>query len=441
MMRRRLVGGLVVLAVAALGIWVARNTYWSEESQSTPMSGAAAEDSLYSLRRLAAALGIEMGSIDLGSTDRAQGLPPPHAALYLDASLPRDLPPGRVHELEAWVQEGGRLVLANAPLLASQELQQWSDITPQHVPRRHAVPKSAGAPTAPAPTAPAPTAPAPTAPAPTAPAPTAPATASPPVGPRCHPYAVQVNGIATDAALRVCGNGFDPRWTTPQVPEWSLSDFGNPIVLRVRIGRGSVTVVGSSYWYTNRMILNDDDARVFVGAADLRRGDVLYRIRSTEAEALLAKLWRLAAPALIFSGVALLFWLWRTAPRFGPLIPTPPPARRSLAEQLRANARFAWRTRRLDALRAAVRRAVDETARRRIPAFDRLDAAARLQALADRSRLPVDAIETALSPAADTRADRQRDAVAALEKLRRALGTPARHRLEFPPSTRTPYER
>jgi hypothetical protein len=46
--------------------------------------------------------------------------------------------------------------------------------------------------------------------------------------------------------------------------------------------------------------------------------------------------------ALAAAGGLLALWLWRIAPRFGPLAPDPEPVRRRLLDHLRASGRFQW---------------------------------------------------------------------------------------------------
>ena len=124
MTRPRLIFAGIALLVVAGVIWLARNTYWEDESQVILPSGAAAENAYYSLEHLADALGIRTESIDL-----RRSLPPRDAVLYLVEILPANLPAQRVQALEGWVQAGGRLVLTNGPLAESKELQQWSGIS------------------------------------------------------------------------------------------------------------------------------------------------------------------------------------------------------------------------------------------------------------------------------------------------------------------------
>jgi hypothetical protein len=167
--------------------------------------------------------------------------------------------------------------------------------------------------------------------------------------------------------------------------------------------------------------LKGDHARIFFKVTDLAHGDALWLYRPMHAEPLPVLLWRLAAPAILFCACAIALWIWRNLPRFGPPAPTPVVARRSLAEQLRANAAIAWRTRRLGALYAAARRGVEETARREIVAYERMPSAARLGAIAERSGIPGDTLRSALAGAPEGNADAQCEAITVLEQARRLL--------------------
>jgi hypothetical protein len=96
-------------------------------------------------------------------------------------------------------------------------------------------------------------------------------------------------------------------------------------------------------------------------------------------------------------------------------------ARRSLAEQIRANAAFAWRTRKLAALRAAVRRALDETAGKRIAAYSSLDVRKRVNAIAACAGTDARTLNSAMTEAALGAPHVQRAAIALLEQTRRLL--------------------
>jgi hypothetical protein len=77
-------------------------------------------------------------------------------------------------------------------------------------------------------------------------------------------------------------------------------------------------------------------------------------------------LWRFlvehAAPALVGGFLVLGLWLWRIAPRFGPVPADPPPARRRLLEHLRASGRYLW----TEGLRGELAAAARDAALRRL---------------------------------------------------------------------------
>jgi len=95
--------------------------------------------------------------------------------------------------------------------------------------------------------------------------------------------------------------------------------------------------------------------------------------------------------------------------------------RRSLAEQIRANARFAWRTRNLEGLRTSARRSLDEAAARHIAGYGALDAAQRAERLAAFTGLDAAAIRTARAEVAPRRLNEERAAITLMEVCRRIL--------------------
>jgi len=117
--------------------------------------------------------------------------------------------------------------------------------------------------------------------------------------------------------------------------------------------------------------------------------------------------------------------LWRSALRFGPLLPASAPVRRSVAEQIRGTAAFVWRGGGA-ALVAAARRSLDETARPRIAGWDRMTMAERVAALQRPTALPPDSLTRALEPQLPWMRSRGRghalaDKLALLEQARRRL--------------------
>jgi uncharacterized protein DUF4350 len=389
------------LAALGLAVWIARNTYWEDLTRPLPMKEVAREDPYYSLKRLSAALGIRPREIT-----SLRSLPP--QAVLLVNDLQDDLLREPLSSLQGWVESGGRLVLSSDALRANAAIQTWIAVKPE------AVRPAASAPNGSVSVRLAPQ--------------------GPMNGPgaNCPPMTERVNGVPAAAPLRACvpNTGERLAYDGDRAPRWSLSDDSGLHVVRTSIGLGEVTVVGPSWWlWSNLTLPRGDNGQIFIYGAGLKPGDVLLILTHSRAEPLIALLWRLVAPAILFLLAAALLLIWRNLPRFGPPLPAVPPARRSLAEQLRANARFALRTRDLGVLRAAVRRALDEAARRRIAGYGRLDVPARARELAVRTGIDGSAIAAALAEGVPGGTNEQRAAITLMELCRRMLHTHSkRHR-------------
>lgn len=380
---------LLLAALLALCVWIARNTYWEEISVPSQPRGEAATNPYYGVEHLAASLGLHTRAVaSLGILPRRDGV------LLLDTLNLRSVPPSEILALEHWVDSGGRLILAGHVLAASAELRRWTGI--KFGPARLPATGSAKPPGT---------------------------TRVAAVRKDCPPMQVSVDGAPTGEDLRVCdvwvGNGY----SSERTPAWDLTDAAGIQVLRVGMGRGSVTVIGPAQLYANTGLFQHQHARVFIESAALLRGDELWIFAPNRAESLLALLWRLGAPALACFGLAIACSIWRSFPRFGPLVPAAPIARRSLGEQIRASARFAWRSRSLDALHAAAVRGVEESARREIVAYDRLDPEQRIAVIAARAGVAPMLLAAAMRPSEGSGPHAARSAIALLEQARRRLLT------------------
>jgi hypothetical protein len=107
-------------------------------------------------------------------------------------------------------------------------------------------------------------------------------------------------------------------------------------------GRGLVTVTTSLDFARNPFIGRNDHAELVWTLATLTPAPALRVFFHPERLSLWKFLGENALPALL-AGFALLgLWLWRIVPRFGPLEPDLPPARRRLLDHLRASGRYLW---------------------------------------------------------------------------------------------------
>jgi hypothetical protein len=378
---------LAVLALAAaLSIWVAFKLHWETITVPTPAKGDALTNPYYALEHFVANLGIHPQEI---STVR--GLQPEAVLILEESGDELTHPPVAV--LESWVEAGGRQVFSSALLDAYPALRAWSGIK-----RARRVPAE-GKP-APPPAAP-------------------PAAADSGAG--CPLMKVRADGAPTGQSFRVCDAGPTLVFDGEQAPAWSLSDDRGMHVIRTGVGFGEITVIQPADMLSNEMLKRADHAEMFAAAAGLRHHDILLIFHPVKALPLPVLLWRLVAPGILFLLAALIALAWRQAPPFGPPLPLPSPLRRSLAEQIRANARFAWRTRSLGALRSSVRRSLDEAAARHIPGYGSLDASQKAERLAELTGLDPTAIRAARDAGDAQRRNEERAAVTLMEVCRRIL--------------------
>lgn len=388
---------LVLAAAAALATWMAFNAHWETITVPTPEKGEALRNPYYALERFAADLGIHAQQIST-----VHGLQPEAVLVLEEPGDELTHPPVQV--LESWVESGGRLVISSALLDSYPALKAWSGIkraraSPPPAPGGHVIPAPAQGKAA-------------------APARPDSAAAS---GSDCPVMTVRADGVPTGQSFRVCDVGPTLAFEGDRPPAWSLSDDRGMHVIRTGVGFGEVTVLEPAGMLSNRMLKRADHAEMFAAAAGLRHDDTLLIFHPARAEPLPALLWRLAAPAILFLLAALLALAWRHAPRFGPPLPPPAPVRRSLAEQIRADARFAWRTRKLEGLRASVRRSLDEAAARHIAGYGTLDASQRAQRLAAYTGLDAVAIRAARAEGNARRLNEERAAITIMEVCRRIL--------------------
>jgi hypothetical protein len=373
---------LVAVVLAAVGVWIAMNTYWDYEMVDNPPRGEAIRNRYYTFEHLAQGFAIHTSQVPTVRT-----LPAADGVLVVDDLRGTQ---ADIDALEKWVASGGRLLLSRSALLSNPKLQSWSGVG-------MASPRSDdenGAPRAP---------------------PRAAAEDD------CASYSERLAGRDSGRILRACLGSMRVAFSSMHTPAWSLSNGYGFQMLRVAIGKGSIAVIACECLMGNKSLLRGDHARIVFDSIPLRPGDHVDILNPISAESLLALLWRLAAAAIVCALAAIGLTIWRKLPRFGPIVAPPPPLRRSLAEQIRARARFAWRTRRLASLHRAECQALTESACRRLAFYERLDAAQRIGALAAHTGLNSGALRSALGEHLDGGAESQRAAIVLLEKARRLL--------------------
>jgi hypothetical protein len=374
----RIAWRLILLAgIAAFVYWIATHTYWADEVVPQMPRGEALRDPFYAAERLARALGAR------ASSDRLWGLPPENGVVVAEF-WDWDRNGNHRTQLQHWVESGGRLVtyLGYQP---NDSFSRWSGVT-----RR---------------------------------------TESKPARPKnwkpggCRD--ADESGVSlwpaagTPRRYELCGVNLD-FLVSSRPPEWQVADENGLQALRVKVGRGSVTIV-NGFIFTYGQLLKGTHASLFVAATQLHSGDEIRFFSDQDHASLLALTWRFGAPVVVLLLGALALTLWRAAPRFGPTMATPERARRSLAEQIRGTGQFLLRVGDGQALHAATARALLTAAERRISAFATLPSAERINLLARATGFPADALAAAVNYSGAQRANELRSAIALLEAARREI--------------------
>lgn len=379
MSRRALLWTLGVgIPLAGLAIWIAAHTYWTDVTVPMPLRGEAATNPYYAAQRFVERLGGQ------ATRDRTFSLPPADGVVVL-TMWNWNLSPRRRTAIEQWVERGGRLVV-DSSVDGGDEFAAWSGIS--FVPRRRAAD-----------------------------------TDRRPEGP-CFRFEERVPGRSRQPFDRlhwICDSNLSRTLTTTRAVDWAMDETtAGRQALRVRVGRGRVTVINAEP-FRFRQLFDGDHAWLLAVAAQLHPGDVVRFLSEGEYPPLLVLMWQTGAPVVVLVLVVLGLTLWRSGVRSGPLRAEDPPVRRSLAEQIRGTGRFALQYDGGEPLHAAAARALDDAARRRIPGWLALDAPSRVQTLAVMAGVAPDALDAALHDSRARAPHGLRDTLTLLETVRRAL--------------------
>ena len=378
----RIALAVLMLVLVVVIAWIARRTYWDSEPIKMPLKGEAASNPFYGAEHLAELLGAR--------TERHHFLltAPARDSVLVITAWHWDLSAARRSQLERWVESGGRLVVDRTLIGTQEKFEHWSGIERAFVQeettddteedqagRQARLERQRNA-------------------------------------SRCHRL--------DPGAYSICDlDGLSWLRSSRKV-SWSLRDELGAQVIRVAVGRGSVTVVNANP-FLYREILEGDHAKLFVAVTQLRRADEVHFLSEDHHPGLLILLWRQGAPAISLALALVALALWRRSVRFGPPTASPETARRSLGEQILGTGRFVLRFGNGSALHAATVRALEEAARRRIPGYETLGHDERARGIAALAGLDPDALHSAIAFAGKRRSPEFRNAIALLEAARRKI--------------------
>lgn len=379
----RIIAAIVLVAIGLLITWIARNTYWDEVSVPMPMKGEARTNSMYATQLFAK---------ELGATVHAQRtleqMPDVDSVIYL-SYWNWNLIPKRREQLQRWVEAGGRLVADRSLIGGEDQLKAWTGITRSELSEKERDAKRSEADEE---------------------------------DEDCAEWEAQTpaDPSTIQAEYYVCGVDAGTRLITRSRLTWILADAHGMQVVRMKIGRGSFTLL-NAIPFENHQLFEGDNAFLFAAATGVDRGARIYFLSEEKSQSLLELIWMHGAPVVVLLLGVIALALWRGSRRFGPPAGAPDPARRSLAEQIVGTGRFTLRFGGGRALHAAAVRALHETAQRQIAGYGGMQGETRMTALARNTGLDEPSLAEAINYAGPRRAGELRKVLTLLETARRRI--------------------
>ena len=194
---------------------------------------------------------------------------------------------------------------------------------------------------------------------------------------------------------------FHPSYRFSAVPEqadFSVADEFGPHLLSLPVGRGRLTSLTDHEFMENPAIgANDHAALLWQLTRMTGANGPVWLVYAEDLPSLWRLIWQHARP-VVWAAAALLAWLIAArSRRFGPLLPVPASARRSLAEHVIASGWFDWRQGHGEAMLTDMR---DRVLRRWLWQDGRIDARADWRRLAAAARVRLESLREALEPGA-----------------------------------------
>jgi len=155
---------------------------------------------------------------------------------------------------------------------------------------------------------------------------------------------------------------------------WQVDGANGSHLLEYHLGDGYVTLLSDIEFLDNDAIAEHDHASFLYTMVHIDNTNRrIWIIRNDDMPSLLSMLKDKAPATLILLGVLILFWLWYTTRRFGPLQPAPKMARRSLREHITSSGFYQWRNHNRTELFVSARTALQEQIAQTRPLWAKLD--------------------------------------------------------------------
>ncbi len=186
-----------------------------------------------------------------------------------------------------------------------------------------------------------------------------------------------------------------------------------------KLGKGRIIVVADLGVIRFRAI-GDYDHALFLWHLAQGAGKV-WLVTDNDMPPLWQWLWKQAPELVTASFIFLILWFWSRGPRFGPLVVEPAPARRRILEHIEASGRFLWQHHKQERLLNTVRDELSATAARRHPAWVSMSDAEKLHLIATLAALEPKEVQLLLQDHVPHKRQDFTHAMRQLENIRKKL--------------------
>ena len=337
--RHTIAPALLVLLLAGGGFWWYTHFERVPDKVHTGLQGKARDDPYLAAKRLLATSGIRVVEAGPGAPPGAKFDALPIAGTLLLGDRRHVLmTPARVQRLLAWIDGGGHLIVEAEypgrpdPLLSALGLGRTDLMRPG---------------------------PASKSPAEGIPAADEPSASRPRPARLPRPVITDVTPPGAGRVLKVEFGAYQSLSDPRNLAQWRAADETGLRLVSYGRGAGRVTAASNFDWLVYRGAGESDDPRLqppHIGKYD--NAELLVRLarqNPAHASGALRLAWgdddvstwswliEHAWMALLAAGAALALWLWRVAPRFGPLEAEAAPAEQRLIRHVEATGRFYWK--------------------------------------------------------------------------------------------------
>ncbi len=177
--------------------------------------------------------------------------------------------------------------------------------------------------------------------------------------------------------------------------EFKLLIEDETFLIQRAVGNGLITLISELDIIENQLLRNTDNAEIFwylIHSHHEKPANV-WLFHNNEMPNLLSLIWKYGWTVILSLAGLLLFWLFQSAQRFGPLIPKQAIARRRLMEHVDASGQYFWKMKNKQLLIDSTRKALNQRIGQLHPAWQNTDEMGQVDHLAEMLDIPINRIK------------------------------------------------